>query len=85
MVGTERGDVGFDEALQLFGFARERDRRFVGVGHDGAIRGVGGLVELNAQVGGQLARLHELGEDGVRFAAAAARKGHSERGEQQLS
>ena len=73
--GTKGRDIGGDESLELFGFARESNGGFVGVGHDGAIRRIGCLVELNAELRRPAARLGEFSEHGVRLPMAAGGEG----------
>ena len=50
-------DVLLNRRRRLPGFLREGDGCLVGIGHDGAVRGVRRLGELHQQIRGDLARL----------------------------
>ena len=78
----ERRRPALDRARRLLGFAGERDRLLVGVGHDGAIGRVRGLGQLDAQIIGQAARLGELRERRIgRVPATESRQAERERGD----
>ena len=57
---SQRVEVLLDRLRRLLGFARKRERLFVGVRHHGPVRGISTSGELNQQVRCALARLEPL-------------------------